>query len=231
MIYTYTRVSTEKQRLDRQIKSLKEAYPNSISYADKFTGATTNRPQWNDLMKKVKFGDTIVFDSVSRMSRSEEEGSKTYFELVDKGINLVFLNEPTINSDVYRKSVSDAMQQQTGNEIVDVMLKSVEQILRIMAVNTIKSAFAQAEKELNDIRTRISGGLKAAKDRGVLPGPKKGTKKPNPEADKKKKKLIKNFEEFGGTLKATDCMRLLEISRATFYKYVKEIKEEMGGNK
>ncbi len=34
-------------------------------------------------------GDTIIFDSVSRMSRDSEEGYNLYEELFDKGIELV----------------------------------------------------------------------------------------------------------------------------------------------
>ena len=36
-----------------------------------------SRPRWEWLMTKVQPGDTIVFDSVSRMSR-DEEGFKDY---------------------------------------------------------------------------------------------------------------------------------------------------------
>ena len=42
-----------------------------------------------------------MFDSVSRMSRNSEEGFKDYKMLYDKGIKLVFLNEPLINSEVF----------------------------------------------------------------------------------------------------------------------------------
>lgn len=47
-------------------------------------------------MSKVQPGDTIVFDSVSRMSRDEEEGFKDYKALYEKGVILIFLNEPLI---------------------------------------------------------------------------------------------------------------------------------------
>ena len=49
-----------------------------------------DRPEWNKLYEKAKEGDTIVFDSVSRMARNAAEGVQIYFELYEKGIQLIF---------------------------------------------------------------------------------------------------------------------------------------------
>ncbi|WP_373877242.1 recombinase family protein [Propionigenium maris] len=58
-----------------------------------FTGTTHSRPDWIKLQRKLKKEDTLVFDSVSRMSRDSKEGTKKYFHLRENGINLVFLKE------------------------------------------------------------------------------------------------------------------------------------------
>ena len=39
------------------------------------------------------------------MSRNAEEGIKLYFELFDKGIELIFLKERYINTDIYKDSI------------------------------------------------------------------------------------------------------------------------------
>lgn len=52
-------------------------------------------------MKQIHSGDTIVFDSVSRMSRNADEGFKDYKTLYESGISLVFLNEPLINTSIF----------------------------------------------------------------------------------------------------------------------------------
>ena len=49
-------------------------------------------------MNQIKKEDTIVFDSVSRMSRNADEGFKDYKMLYSMGVNLIFLNEPLINT-------------------------------------------------------------------------------------------------------------------------------------
>ncbi len=50
-----------------------------------------DRPEWMKLLKRIEPGDVIVFDSVSRMSRNADEGIETYFELYEKGVQLIFL--------------------------------------------------------------------------------------------------------------------------------------------
>lgn len=109
-VYAYCRVSTQKQELQRQIDNISKVYSNIDEYvSDKYTGATTDRPNWNKLYKKLKTGDTIVFDSVSRMSRNATEGANLYEELYNKGINLIFLNEPYCNTDTYRQSAEQSI--------------------------------------------------------------------------------------------------------------------------
>lgn len=78
MVYGYPRVSTPQQKLERQITNIQREYPNAKLYTEKYTGTTLERPRWRDLMSRVQSGDTIVFDSVSRMSRNADEGVADY---------------------------------------------------------------------------------------------------------------------------------------------------------
>ncbi len=67
-IYGYCRVSTPKQKLERQVKNIKAAYPEILGkdvYLEEWTGKTTERPMWKRLERKLKAGDIVVFDSVS----------------------------------------------------------------------------------------------------------------------------------------------------------------------
>ena len=70
MIYAYCRVSTKHQRIARQITNITELYPHATIIREFYTGTTQNRPQWDKLISTIKKEDTIVFDSVSRMSRN-----------------------------------------------------------------------------------------------------------------------------------------------------------------
>ena len=101
----YARISRRTQNIERQIRNILAAYPNAKLYTEAYTGTKIEgRTEFNKMMKDVQPGDTIIFDSVSRMSRNAEEGVELYFELVEKGVRLVFLKEHYIDSDVYEQN-------------------------------------------------------------------------------------------------------------------------------
>ena len=85
-IYGYCRISTKQQSIERQIRNIKTEYNTAVIVTEAYSGTTLNRPEWNKLYKKIKEGDTIIFDSVSRMSRDADEGFLLYEELYNKGI-------------------------------------------------------------------------------------------------------------------------------------------------
>lgn len=106
-IYGYCRISKKSQNIDRQIRNIKKEYPDAIIVDEAFTGRTTHRPKFEQLLRVVKPDDTIVFDSVSRMSRDSQEGVLTYFALFDTGVNLIFLKEHYIDTSVYAENIKD----------------------------------------------------------------------------------------------------------------------------
>ena len=54
------------------------------------------KKEFEKLLKIVSTDDTLVFDSVSRMSRTAQEGYEMYQKLYNQGVSLVFLKEPHI---------------------------------------------------------------------------------------------------------------------------------------
>ena len=181
MIYAYCRVSTQHQRIARQITNITEIYPKAVIIREFYTGTKQDRPNWNKLMGQIKKEDTIVFDSVSRMSRNAQEGYKDYKMLYELGIHLVFLNEPLINTSVFDSTKSNllSIQVETGNEAVDNFFKGnielINNFLMALAEEQIKAAFEQSEKEVTDLHSRISQGMREAKKNGVKIGLPQGT--------------------------------------------------------
>lgn len=102
MEYGYCRISTPKQNIDRQVRNILSAFPNAKIYKEIYTGTkTTGRKKLEEIVKLARSGDTIIFDSVSRMSRNADEGVGLYMQLYDEGVNLVFVKEPHINTATY----------------------------------------------------------------------------------------------------------------------------------
>ena len=96
MVYGYARVSTKGQAKDgngieAQIDALSSAGAMEI-YKEAFTGITTNRPEFEKLLKKLQKGDTLVVTKLDRIARSASEGSQLIQGLLNKGISVNVLN-------------------------------------------------------------------------------------------------------------------------------------------
>ena len=231
MIYAYCRVSTQHQKIARQITNITAIYPNATIIREFFTGTTQNRPQWEKFIPQVKKADTIVFDSVSRMSRNAEEGFKDYKMLYERGVHLIFLNEPLINTSVFDSTRNNLLNIDitTGNAAVDTFFKGnielINNFMMALAEEQIKAAFEQSEKEVNDLHTRISQGMREAKNKGAHIGLPKGTNLTTKKSLECKAIIQKHSKDFGGSLDDPDVIKLCGCSRNSYYKYKRELKE------
>lgn len=228
-IYGMARVSTKHQKLDRQITNILSAYPNATIIREHYTGTTSNRPQWTRLKAAVTAQDTIVFDSVSRMSRNAEEGFSDYKELFEKGVSLVFLKEPHINTSVFQQSLQQAIHidVSTGNGAIDEYFSGnidlINRLLMRLAEQQIQLAFQQSEKEVTDLHARISEGMRESAKRGTRIGLEKGRVLTTRKSVECKQVIAKHSIAFGGSLSDTEVIRLCGCSRNSFYKYKKEL--------
>ena len=224
-IYGYCRISTNKQSIERQHRNIQEIYPNAIIINEVFTGTKIEgRREWSKLLKQIKQGDTIVFDSVSRMSRDAEEGFKLYKELFNKGVELVFIKEPHINTTTYKEAINGGIDL-TGT-IVDSILEGINKYLLALAEQQIKLAIEQTEKEVKDLQQRTKEGIETARLNGKQIGQVKGNKLTTKKSIQAKEIILKHSKDFRGTLNDSDVITLCGISRNSYYKYKKELVQE-----
>ena len=223
MIYGYCSISTDKQNIERQIRNIHKAYPDAVIKQEIYTGTKTDgRKMFEYLLKIVRAGDTIVFDSVSRMSRNAETGFQIYQELYDKGVELVFLKEPHINTATYKKALSNNIEM-TGTK-TDIILKAINEYLMELAKEQIIIAFEQSEKEVSDLHQRTKEGIETARRKGKQIGRKQGAAITTKKSIKAKQEILKYSRDFNGTLTDVDCMRMIGIARNTYYRYKAELK-------
>ena len=222
-IYGYCRISTTKQDITRQVRNIKAVYPDAVIFQEAYTGTKQDRPIWNKLQAKAKEGDTIVFDSVSRMSRTALEGFRDYEDLYNRNVTLVFLKEPHINSDTYRNTLSSLLTM--TNTDVDYILEGINKYLMALAKEQIRIAFEQAEKEVKDLHQRTKEGIETARINGKQIGQVKGTKLTTKKSIASKEVIQKHSKDFNGTLDDAEMMKLTRLSRNTYYKYKRELRE------
>lgn len=226
-IYGYCRISTKVQSIIRQIDNILKVYPGAKIYQEQFTGTTIDRKEWNKLKKVLNSGDTIVFDSVSRMSRNADEGVNEYMQLLEREINLVFLKEPYINTEVYQEQLKANDNIKADDvDLNDTILKGIRDYLKRLATKQVIIAFEQSEKEVQDLRQRTKEGMLVAKSKGNIAGRREGAKIETKKSKEFKEKILKLSKEFGGNLKDKEIMELLGVARNTYYKYKKELLEK-----
>lgn len=210
--YSYMRISTkeisDKQSFNRQEKSL-QAYAKDknieylLNFKDDVSGSTFNRPEWIRLEKLLHADDTIVFKEISRFTRQAGEGYKKYMELMNKGINLVFLDNPTVSTDYIKNLTKVAATQ---NLVTKTALEGTIKLLLIVELDRV-----QKEREI--IAKRIKQGIQASN--------KKQGRKPN-QLDKMTDELEKDIKKYLGdrSIKQVDLMKKHCISRNTLKKYI-----------
>ena len=229
-VFGYVRISTVKQKLQRQIDNIKNEFPDAIIITEKgVSGCTMDRPAWNKLLQDVERraarGENVVlvFDEVSRMSRNAAEGFAIYERLFNAGVDLHFLKEPHINTDVYKKALTKGVEM-TGTN-VDVILKGVNDYLMILAKEQIELAFANAQHEVDFLHKRTSEGVKKAQAAGKQVGRASGSKVETRKAKSAKEIIRKHSKDFDGGLSDLDTMKLAGVSKNTYYKYKAEMRQ------
>lgn len=228
MIYGYARISRKEQNIDRQLRNIKAAYADAVIYTEAFTGTKLEgRTQLERLLKTVKAGDTIVFDSVSRMSRNAAEGVELYQRLFAEGVELVFIKEPHISTQTYKDALARTIKIQSEDEIVEMTVEFLNRLLMKLAEKQIKQAFDQAQKEVDDLHQRTREGIETARQAGKQIGGVQGKKLTTKKSVQAKAIIRAHSKTFGGTLKDDECMRLCGISQNSYYKYKREIASEL----
>lgn len=219
--YFYQRISTkektDKQSYKRQDKALKKyaetnnlKYDNRTVYKDDTTGATFNRQDWKALEGILQKGDTIIFKEISRFTRQAEEGYNKYMELMDKGVDLVFLDNPTVSTDYIKQLTKIANSQEL---VTKTALEGTIKLLLIVELDRV-------QKERETIVKRIKDGIEAS--------PKKSGRKSG-QLDKLTEELKEDINLFlkdtERKIKYVDLMKKHNISRNTLKEYIKRIKE------
>lgn len=216
--YSYMRISTKEERamqkFNRQEKSLETYAKNNgieylVQFKDDASGSTFDRIQWQKLEKIVQTDDTIVFKDISRFTRQAEQGYEKYMKLMNKGINLVFIDNPTVSTD-YIKHMLDIAEQQ--DLVTKTALESTIKLLLIVELDRV-------QKERETIAQRIRQGIEAS--------PNKSGRKHN-QLDKMTEELRTDIKEFlnDRSIKQIDLMQKHGISRNTLKKYISIVKGE-----
>lgn len=221
-----------KQNIERQERNILAKYPKAKIIKETYTGTKLEgRKDFENLLKILQEGDTLVFDSVSRMSRNSKEGCELYEDLFNKGIELIFLKEPHIDTSVYRQALNNQIKLKldTGNkatnELMNSIIESLNKYTIALAQDQIKIAFNQAQKEVEDLHQRTKEGILTAKLNGKQIGRVTGAKVETKKSKATKEIILKHSRDFDGELSDIECMKLAGVTKKTYYNYKRELRQ------
>lgn len=202
-----------------------------------------NTPLWQPSPEQQTSTGFECFTAASLLSQYIEPPKYIVNSLLSEGltvlagppkyVTLCFLKEPHINTETYRQTIQRQISPQlkTGNAATDSFVSSViaalNQYTVDLAKEQIRLAFAQAQKEVDDLHQRTREGMLTAKLNGKQIGQKRGRKLVVKKAAACKDAIKKYSKDFDGTLSDADCIKLIGIARNTYYKYKWELREAM----
>lgn len=97
MIYGYCRVSTRGQAkdgnsLDAQEQEILARYETAEIYKEAYTGTTTDRPVFSEVVEKLQENDMLVVAKLDRLARNTVEGIQIVREIFKKKASVHVLN-------------------------------------------------------------------------------------------------------------------------------------------
>lgn len=196
--YGYARVSSTDQNELRQLLALRAwNIPEENIFIDKQSGRDFIRPQYVELVLRLREGDLLYIMSIDRLGRNYEEIQEQWrFLTKEIGIDIVVIDMPLLDT----RRGKDLM----GTFIADLVLQ-------------ILSFVAQSERE--SIRRRQAECIAAAKARGVRFG------RPTSPVPTNFEQLIIAWERKSITL--PELLEQCDtLSESTFFRRLRDIRKE-----
>lgn len=197
MKYAYVRVSTVSQNIDRQME---EMFRQDIEFKNIFidyqSGKDFERKNYQKLIKRLKKDDLLVIKSIDRLGR-DYNMILDEWKKITKIIeaDIMVIDMPLLDTRVEGKNL-------VGKFISDIVLQ-------------VLSFVAQNERE--NIKQRQAEGIRIAKAKGVHMG------RPNYVLPNNYEHVINKYIK--REINNKEAQQLLNMSRGTFFKYLKIYKE------
>lgn len=210
--FYYVRVSTQKQKTDRQLldvtlsdfcKRNNVGINTIIIMEEKESGKNFDRPQYKLLKQVVREDDNIIVSSIDRFGRNYMEGRKEFTDFLNKGVKVFVLDRPMLE-ELYK--LNDNMSKFMINFLVDWELMN-------------------AEEELKRIKKRQRQGIDALRIKNG--GKAIGRPKINLAAitEDQRKVLDENYNRWKSKeITGVEFARMLNLKKNSFYNIIKEFK-------
>ena len=202
MIYAYIRVSTKQQKIDRQYEEIKALdIDDKNIYIDKESGKDFDRTNYKKLIKKLKKEDLLIIKSIDRLGRN-------YHMILDEWARIT----KNIEADI---KVLDM-------PLLDTRIKNGNLVGKFISDIVLQVLSFVAENERNNIKERQAEGIRIAKEKGVRFG------RPKISTPSNTNEILDQY--INHEITNIKAAKLIEVSRGTFFRLVKERKQQIKNN-
>lgn len=104
-VYSYIRVSTERQEFARQQEAIRKyCEENGIiidkEFSDKISGKTFDRKEYQEMRELSQRNDVIIIKELDRLGRDMELIKEEWNYFMSKGVRMIVVDMPLISSDL-----------------------------------------------------------------------------------------------------------------------------------
>ncbi len=167
MNYCYIRVSTDKQEYNRQLDILKNRgydETNSLLYTETYSAKSAyNRPVLQEIFSKIKEGDVIVVESLSRLARSTMNLLEICEILQEKNVSLISIKEHVDLTSPMGKFFITIMGSLSQLER-DLTSERTKEALKVKKANGVKLGRPREVENLDQALAEIIEGKKSVKE-------------------------------------------------------------------
>ena len=198
-IVGYQRVSSIDQNLERQLINQK----CDKVFSDKYTGKTVDRPGLKMMLEYVREGDTLIVQSLDRLSRSLSDAYNLITGLIEKGVKVKIIEERFEFGGGTHLDPTSELQLNVIGSVVQFQLKMMKRS---------QQAGIDRQKELDQKRPFVDRKYKGRKRK----------------LDNEQMKYLNDEYKRGVSMRS--LMRQFNISKMTVYRYLERYEELLNGS-
>jgi len=169
----YLRASTKDQDAERALQILQDLNQNlnlgeTIVYVENYSGTKLDRPELNKLLSEANQGDTLLVESIDRLSRlTQRDFQELKRRIQEKGLHLVVADLPTTYQMIQTSdSITHSILELINNMLIDLLAtmarldneKRIERIKQGLA----RSGYKPTGKKANEAKHKRIKELLAA---------------------------------------------------------------------
>ncbi len=226
--FGYCSSGCSRPQFDKQIESINRSFPNAIVIKEVYSKTVTDRAELKRLIAQLDQDDTLIVHSMDRLSRDPGELFTYYKELADKGVQLIFINQPYMNTEVFM-TVYKEMISQTPESSHPAVEESLQQLLKAQIAKILEKNWEDLQMQRSHMKESYQHAREEERKNGAGRGKRYESRK-----SFMVKELIKKYNQnYDGLMNDVQTMEQIRsdmgtISRNTYYKYKKELVEDEG---